>query len=83
MASMLALGWVGWQVWEMKAETKKDSTKLEQTFKQGFTDLAGGQKEQNEIMRFQLCLQSVSPERREREYISENSMCRQLSKEKL
>lgn len=63
-------------LWEHKAEAKTDSTNLAEVIK-GMTvaqqSMVQAQREQN-------CLLSLPPEKREREYFSPNSFCKQISR---
>lgn len=63
-------------------EHKEDSKELSRVFANGVSSLTKGQDEQNRIARQQLCLMSLPEEKREREFLSENSFCSRISRER-
>ena len=63
-------------------EHKEDAKSLQASFTSGFKEMSGAQREQNQILREQVCLLSLAPEKREREFMSESSFCKRLSRER-
>lgn len=57
-------------LWEHKDDTKSI-----------FRELTVTSREQNRILREQLCLLSLPPEKREREFMSDGSFCKRLARE--
>ncbi len=65
-------------LYEHKLDAKADNISLSAVVK----DLALAQREGNQILREQVCLLSLSQEKREREFATENSLCKRLSRER-
>lgn len=72
---LILLGYVQYQ-------QKEDLKDMNASFTAGFKEMAAGQREQNSILREQLCLLALPPEKREREFLSEQSFCKRLSRER-
>jgi len=76
-----------WIVVEHKIDTKEASAANIQQRKEAaniisaaIKEQASAMKDQTKALQFQACLFATSPERREKEYMSENSFCRQITK---
>ena len=75
LALLFLLSYVLW-------EHKEDAKGLRDSFVTGFKEMSTAQREQNQIMREQVCLLSLPTEKREREFMSETSFCKRLSRER-
>lgn len=74
--SLCLLFLMGYVLWEHKAEAKEDARSLASVIgkmTEAQTSMVQAQREQN-------CLLSLPPEKREREYFSTNSFCKQISR---
>ena len=75
LALLFLMGYVIW-------EHKEDSKKTQDAFIGGLKDMAMVQRDGNSIAREQLCLLAMPQEKREREFTSESSFCKRLSRER-
>ena len=75
VAGMCVLGYV---MWEHKAEDLGNKVQLTNAIK----EMTSAQREQNMISREQVCLLAMPQDRREREFSTENSLCKRLSRER-
>lgn len=73
LAALLVLGYV---MWEHKADTKETGLALRDAIK----EMTEAQKESNGTMREWMCLSTLDPAKREREWLSPNSFCKQMSR---
>lgn len=62
-------------------EHKEDAKSMRDSFATGFREMTSAMREQNRISREQVCLLSLSPEKREREFMSDGSFCKRLARE--
>lgn len=76
--SLLVLFLIGYAMWEQR----EDSRIMNLTFASGFKDISKSQREQNQILREQVCLLSLPEAKREREFMSDNSLCKRISRER-
>lgn len=65
-------------LYEHKLDAKAENMNLTSVIK----ELAVAQREGNQILREQVCLLSLSQEKREREFASENGLCKRLARER-
>lgn len=63
-------------------EHKEDAKSMRDAFSSGFKEMTSAMREQNRISREQVCLLSLSPEKREREFMSDGSFCKRLASER-
>lgn len=74
MCGLVLLAYILWQ-------HKEDSKVMQAIFSQGFKEMHNSQQEQNRILREQVCLLSMPENKREREFLSENSLCKRISRD--
>jgi len=75
MCGLILLAYILWQ-------HKEDSKAMQTVFASGFKDMHSAQKEQNRILREQVCLLSLPETKREREFLTDNSLCKRISRER-
>jgi hypothetical protein len=61
---------------------KEDAKGMQSIFAQGFKEMHQAQTEQNRILREQVCLLSLPEQKREREFLTDNSLCKRISRER-
>jgi hypothetical protein len=75
MCGLVLLGYILWQ-------HKEDAKGMQSIFAQGFKEMHQAQTEQNRILREQVCLLSLPEQKREREFLTDNSLCKRISRER-
>ncbi len=74
--SLCLLFLLAYVLWEHKAEARTDAANLAGVLK----EMTVAQHSMVQAQREQNCLLSLPPEKREREYFSSNSFCKQISR---
>lgn len=73
LALLFVLAYV---LWEHKTDTRETGVVLRDAIK----EMTEAQRESTSVQREWMCLSTLTPDRREREYLSSNSVCKQIAR---